>query len=285
MARKYCIIKEKGVSDMAESYCLKSCADCGREGCGGCKSGAFAGQCEIAKCCKEKNHESCGSCTREGLCSTRKVREQMPEKFFDMQRREAELAEKFRVNAAILAKWVKVIFWLTIAALPMGLLELIGSLGKLIPLVTLAFNCAACYCYYRMKPVDESFGMIAGLQLAGVLMATIQSFLPEGRFLYVVLTLVSAVCGLVLIWLKCDAFRDALIGISREMSEKWANQWLLYKIGLYTLLGCVVLAIIPVLNVLAVIALLADLVLLLFVLIREYVYLYQTAKVCEYTKI
>ena len=79
--------KKKGVSCMAESYCLKSCTDCTREGCSGCKTGGFAGQCEIARGCKEKNHESCDSCTRSLYCPTRTGRDQRPEKIFAMERR------------------------------------------------------------------------------------------------------------------------------------------------------------------------------------------------------
>lgn len=265
---------------MAESYCLKSCTDCTREGCSGCKTGGFADQCEIARCCKEKNHESCDSCTRSLYCPTRTGRDQMPEKIFAMERREAELAVKYRGDAEILAKWVKNIFWLMIAGLPLGVLELIPALAKVMPLITMALSCAACYCYYRMKVVDEGFGVAAGVHLAGLVMNTVSSYLPEGGFLNVVLTLVSGVCGLILVKYVCITFRDALNGINREMSEKWENQWLLYKIGLFTLLGCMVVAFIPVLNILAVIAILVALVLLLFLIIREYVYLWQTAMVC-----
>lgn len=266
---------------MAESYCLKSCAECGREGCAGCKAGAFSGQCDIAKCCRVKNHESCESCTRGIYCPTRMGRDHMPEKIFQMQRREAELAVKYRADAAALAKWVKAIFWIIIAGIPVGLLDLIPALGKVMPLFTLVMSGAVCCCYYRLKNVDERFGTVAGLQLAGMVMSTVQSYLPEGGFLDVILTLASAVCGLVLIWLVCDTFRDALSGIDREMSEKWENQWKLYKIGLYILLGCLVVAFIPVLNILAVIAILVAVVLLVFVSIREVVYLWQTAKICE----
>lgn len=265
---------------MAESYCLKSCSDCGREGCSGCKTGGFAGQCEIARCCKEKNHESCDSCTRSLYCPTRTGRDQMPEKIFAMQRREAELAVKYRADAEILAKWVKTIFWFMIAGIPLGVLEMIPALGKVMPLITMALSCVVCYCYYRMKIVDEGFGVVAGLYLAGILMITVSSYLPEGKFLNVVLSLVSGVCGLILIKYVCNTFRNALSGINREMSEKWENQWMLYKIGLFTLLGCLVVAFIPVLNILAAIAILVALVLLLFVMIREYVYMWQTAKVC-----
>lgn len=266
---------------MAESYCLKSCTECGREGCAGCRAGAFAGQCEIIKCCKEKNHESCESCTRGIYCPTRTSRDQMPEKVFALQRREAELAVKYRGDAAILAKWTKLIFWILIASFGIGLLDFIPGLGKILPVVSVLLSAVVCYGFFQMKPVDESFATIAGLEIAVAAMTGVQAFVPESGLFDVLLTLVGGVCGLILIKLKCETFRDVLSGISREMSENWENQWKLYKISLFVLLGSIVLMIIPVLGILGVIAAFVGLGLVIFVAIREYVYLWQTAKLCE----
>ena len=266
---------------MAESYCLKSCAECGREGCPGCKAGAFAGQCEIVKCCKEKNHESCESCTRGIYCPTRSRRDQMPEKVFAMQRREAELAVKYRGDAAILAQWVKTLFWCVIVIFGIGLLDFIPALSGVITLARLLVTAAVCWCFFRLKPVDEVFGTVAWLEIAVAVLNTVESFLQEQKAVAFLLSLAGLVCGLLLIKLKCETFRDALSGIDREMSEKWENQWKLYKIGLYILLGCVLLAFIPVLGILAAIAIFVAAALLIFAAFREYVYLWQTVRVCE----
>ena len=266
---------------MSESYCLKSCTECGREGCAGCKAGAFADQCEIVKCCKEKNHETCESCTRGIYCPTWTKRAQMPEKVFELQRREAELAVKYRNDAQILARWVRIIFIGSIISFAVGLLELIPALSGAAGLAQIALAAAVAYGFYRLKPVDECFGMVAALQLACSLMSLVQTFVPLEGFLDVVLTLVAAVCGLILMKKRWDAFRDSLSGISRLMGEKWENQWKLYKIGLFVLLGCTLLAFVPVLGIIAVIATLAGAGLLIFVSFREYVYLWQTVKACE----
>ncbi|MBQ7098707.1 MAG: hypothetical protein IJO05_03180 [Oscillospiraceae bacterium] len=267
---------------MAESYCLKSCAECGREGCPGCMAGAFTWQCEIVKCCKEKNHESCESCTRASYCPTRTSRIQMPEKVFAMQRREAELVEKHRADAAILAQWVKTLFWCVIVIFGIGLLDFIPALSGKIALVRLLLAAATGWCFFRLKPVDELFGTVAWLEIVVAVFSAMESILQEREAVAFLLSLAGLVCGLFLIKLKCETFRDALSGIDREMSEKWENQWKLYKIGMYILLGCVLLAFIPVLGILAAIAIFVAIGLLIFVAFREYVYLWQTAKTCDF---
>ena len=49
---------------MAETYCGKSCAECTKKeqlNCSGCKAGPgrqFGGDCELAKCVRDKGHET-----------------------------------------------------------------------------------------------------------------------------------------------------------------------------------------------------------------------------------
>ena len=50
---------------MAETYCGKSCEECTKKeqlDCSGCKTGPgrqFGGDCELAKCVRDKGHETC----------------------------------------------------------------------------------------------------------------------------------------------------------------------------------------------------------------------------------
>ena len=271
---------------MAESYCLKSCTECAREGCPGCRAGAFAGQCEIVKCCKEKNHESCESCTRGIYCPTRTSRDQMPEKVFAMQRRQAELAVKYRGDAAVLAKWVAVIFWSMIAMNVVDLVGLLAAFVGAIRWVNLAGTVAALvvvfWGYYNLRGVDDRFGSIAALQLATYGISTLlEVFVPGESALKTIVQLGCAIVNIVVWKTKSETFRDALSGISRELSEKWENQWKLYKISLYMAFGGVLVCIIPVVGLVGLLAVLGALGVLLFVGIREYVYLWQTGRVCE----
>ena len=55
---------------MAETYCGKSCAECTKKeelNCMGCKTGPgrpFGGDCELAKCVRDKGHETCETICR-----------------------------------------------------------------------------------------------------------------------------------------------------------------------------------------------------------------------------
>lgn len=271
---------------MVESYCLKSCGDCGREDCGGCKAAAFAQQCEIVRCCKEKNHESCESCIRVNYCTTRTGRIQMPEKLFEMRRQEAALQEKRRNDAAVLTKWVRIIFWSMIVLNVVALIGLLGSFVDIIRWVNLfgavVSLAAVCWCYFSLRVLDRRFGQIAALMLAVYGISMLQgAFFPGSKAFMMIVRLGYAVAGILVCMLKSETYRDTLSGISRDLSRKWENQWELYKISLWMTLGGVVASLIPIVALLGLLALVGGLGLSLFVNIREYVYLWKTVKACE----
>ncbi len=267
---------------MAESYCLKSCADCGQ--CSGCRAGEYAARCDIAKCCREKHHESCESCTRGTFCSVRSGRDLMPRKLHDQDRREAELRAEYRANAAVMARWTKLIFWSMIALNVVGLL---GFLEKSVPVFkwldligSVALNVVAAYGYFRMKEAADGFGTVAALTLVTCGMTGLVDALTldEGA-LGTAITLAAAVVGFFATKVKTETFRDTLSGISRELSEKWEKQWGLYKISLYIMFGGILSC--TILSVWGLVVAISGIVLILIVTIREYVCLYQTAQGCR----
>lgn len=267
---------------MAESYCLKSCAECGQ--CGGCRAGEYAARCDIVKCCREKNHESCESCTRGNLCSLRSGRDMMPRKLHDQDRREAELRAQYRVRAAILAKWTRLIFWSMIAMNVVGLLvylkEAVPVLAWIELVASTVLALVVIYGYFQMRDASDGFGTVAVLTLISLAITTVVSvWMPQESVLRTIILLVSAVLGFFAMKIMTESFRDTLSGISREMSGKWEKQWGLYKIGLYILLGAVLACVI--LGVWGLVVLVGGIGVMIFVDIREYVYLYQTAQVCR----
>ena len=266
---------------MSESYCLKSCAECGK--CTGCRSGAYAARCDIAKCCREKNHENCDSCTRGITCPTRSTRDMMPQKIHDQHRREAERLAAKRLNAGVMAKWVSIIFWCAIAAIAVGLLSFLEKAMPAIRWVELAaragLNLVVVYGYWRMKDVDDGFRTYAILALITHGLSSVHTALQEGPLRTAITIPVFIVC-VITFRMQYLTFRDALSGIDADMSEKWLKQWNLLKISLLLtfggLLACVIL------SVWGLVIPLAGMGILLFVVIREYVYLYQTAQICRY---
>ena len=263
---------------MSGAYCLKSCADCGQ--CGGCPGGAYAARCGIAKCCREKNHESCESCTRFDGCPLCRSRDAMPEKLHEEDRRAQELRQANRERAGVLAKWCLVVFWLLIARIAAGLASFIPAASWATQAVSVVTGLGICYGYLRLKAAGYGFAAVAGMELAVLLLSFVESFLTEGSAPMLLQNLATLAVGTVLVWKRCAAFRDALCGISTEYSEKWENQWLLFRIGLFALLGCIVLAFLPGIGLLGLLGLLVGVGILLFVTIREFVYLYQTARAC-----
>ena len=70
---------------MAETYCGKLCDECTKKeqlNWSGCKTGPgrqFGGDCELAKCIRDKGHETCETCGFKGNCGTLRSRESMPD--------------------------------------------------------------------------------------------------------------------------------------------------------------------------------------------------------------
>ena len=271
---------------MAESYCMKSCTECAREGCPGCRAGAFAQQCEIVRCCREKMHESCGTCSGGIYCPTRNIRNRMPEEAISIQRREAEQAERARRNAQGMCKWVSLIFWSMIASIAVSLLGFAEDLVAAMRWVDLVGSMVTTVMvfagYYFLQEVDDRFGTVAWLWLmSGWITALMSAFAPEESALTTVVDLVMFVPAVILVKMKSETFRDVLTNMSLELSEKWEKQWKLYKISLLLSVCGIVILLIPVIGLVGFLGVLGGLGLLLFVTIREYVLLWETAQVCE----
>ena len=105
---------------MAETYCGKTCAECSKReelNCQGCKTGPgrqFGGDCELAKCVRDKGHETCETCGFKGNCGTLRSRESMPD--YRIRKIESEKMRKAAIakRAPVLGKWLWIIFWLVI---------------------------------------------------------------------------------------------------------------------------------------------------------------------------
>ena len=265
---------------MSESYCLKSCADCGQ--CTGCRGGAYAARCDIAKCCREKNHENCDSCTRGTTCPTRSTRDMMPQKIHDQDRREAERLATKRANAGVMAKWVSIIFWCAIALNVVGLPQFLSRWMPVLDWVQSAAEAAIvlviAYGYWQMKDVCDGFKTYAILSLVSLVISAVHTTLQEGP-VRILIAIPVIIIGLIAYRTQYLAFQEALSGIDGEMSYKWLRQWNLFKISLLAMGAGLLFSII--LSLLGLVIILGGIGVLLFVMIREYVYLYQTAQICR----
>ena len=87
---------------MSQTYCGKNCSECTQKevlSCSGCKSGPgrqFGGDCELAKCCREKGHEVCDTCGLYRSCGVWWKREGQPE--YRIRKIEEEVRQKKRLQ-------------------------------------------------------------------------------------------------------------------------------------------------------------------------------------------
>ena len=127
----------------------------------------------------------------------------MPSNALYAKSREEVQAEKSRVAAVALAKWVKFIFWSTIA---MQVGNLVGLLENWFPAVhwvdltvTFVMSLVVCWAYYSLREADWGFGSVAGLQLAGLVIILLSDLFPNERPLAFILMIPGFVLDIILI--------------------------------------------------------------------------------------
>lgn len=273
---------------MSETYCGKICSECTEKeilNCPGCKAGPgrlFGGDCEIARCCRDKGQEACGTCDLKWNCDIFRSRGRQQD---DRKRKiEAGLRQRQAVAeiAPVLGRWLWVLFWLVVPASIAGLMES-DTVAEIAPKVFSAGRIlsTACNFAYGIVLLFVSFkedryrtaGICDILGVGGLL--AIRSVFGDATwtmFLILPLTIVS----LVGVYNEYMAHGDVLTGIDDDLSAKWKNLWKWY-IGMYLGIfgGIFVEIIIPILGVLIIIATALGTI---AVSILKLVYLYKTAK-------
>ena len=277
---------------MAETYCGKSCEECTKKeqlNCSGCKTGPgrlFGGDCELAKCVRDKGHETCDTCGFKGNCGTLRSRESMPD--YRIRKIEAEAMRKAAIakRAPVLGKWLWIIFWLVIPSS-------IGSIishettakilpGLLMPGQIINAICSLTYGAILLKLGSEEdryrtagiCALIAGGVSAVVAIITVAAEEATWTLLF---TLPAAVAAMVGEYNEYMAHSAVLSGVDNELSEKWEVLWKWY-IGLFLgMIGCILLMLIA--PVLGAIVILGCAIGTVVVGILKLVYLYRTAKI------
>ena len=277
---------------MTETYCGKSCAECSKKeelNCAGCKTGPgrqFGGDCELAKCVRDKGHETCETCGFKGNCGTLRSCYNMP----DYRRRKIEAEEMRKAaiakRAPVLGKWLWIIFWLIIPS-TIGSLMANESTAKILPGLFMPGQiinaiCSLTYGAILLKLGSEEdryrtagiCALIAGGVSAVVAMITGTGEEATWTLLF---TLAAAVVAMVGEYNEYMGHSAVLSGVDNELSEKWEVLWKWYIGLLLGMLGCIiVMLIIPVLGA---IAILGCAIGTIVVSILKFVYLYRTAKI------
>ena len=277
---------------MAETYCGKTCAECEKKeqlNCSGCKAGPgrqFGGECELAKCVRDKGHETCDTCGFKGNCGTLRSRDHMPDyrirKIEQEEMRKAAIAKR----APVLGKWLWIIFWLIIPS-TIGSIMANETTAKILPGLYLPGQIINAVCSLTYGAILLKLGSeedryrtsgICALVAGGVsaIVALISGTGEEATWT-LLFTLPAAVVAMVGEYNEYMAHSTVLSGVDNELSEKWEVLWKWY-IGLIAgMFGCIlVMLIIPILGA---IALIGTAIGTVVVSILKLVYLYRTAKI------
>ena len=277
---------------MAETYCGKTCAECTKReelNCQGCKAGPgrqFGGDCELAKCVRDKGHETCDTCGFKGNCGTLRSRESMPD--YRIRKIEAEAMRKAAIakRAPILGKWLWIIFWLVIPSSIGSIMshETTANIlpGLVMPGQIINAICSLTYGSILLKLGSEEdryrTAGICALIAGGVsaVVAIITGTAEEATWT-LLFTLPAAVVAMVGEYNEYMAHSAVLSGVDNELSEKWEVLWKWY-IGLFLgMFGCIiVMLIIPILGAIAILGCAIGTVV---VGILKLVYLCRTAKI------
>lgn len=279
---------------MWESYCGKCCTECTfaeQLNCPGCKADAYnpvAAQCAIATCCRSRGHESCDTCTSRTYCPTHSKKDANPEailqKLADLQRKkqaeaEAEARRQARLLeiAAVMDKWVWLIFWLMIAATVIGLLENVRALSVPVAVITAGLSAAGGAIYLtRLSAVHDGFRLASLQSFTAAATSLMGLFAADGTALHTVLTLVLLIPSLVGMYYETNTFADVLEDTDGELSEKWRKLWNTYKICMGVTFGSLLLLLLS--PGLAALAILGGAIGIVVVSIQHYIYLYRTAQ-------
>ena len=276
---------------MAETYCGKSCADCGvREqlACPGCKLGPaqrFQCTCELGKCCQEKHHETCDSCNASGRCGLYRSRERMPEYRIKRMQLDAQQAESAAKRAPFLGKWLWLLFWLIVPSIlaNLGSQDVIAGWSPTLywGATGLGLLCEIAYgiILLRLSP-EEPYYKTAGIScLVIVAISLLIPILAQSaltRLLAVIINIALLILGIVRTYYELHGHAAVTDGTNNELSERWRELWK-WMLGssVAVIASILLMLLIPLMGS---IALIVSTIVVLLAGIAKLVLLYRTAK-------
>lgn len=276
---------------MSETYCGRSCTACTQGealGCPGCEFGPgrrFSEECEIAKCCREKGHENCTTCSFGGTCAKLQSRDgQLAYRQKAAEARRWEREDRAR-RAALLGKWLWLLFWLVVPGNIAGVMKL-DFVRQAAPTIytagrVLSGACTAAYGAILLKLRGEEdrywTAGICTLAEAGVLLLVALLARNEKELGWQLVTLLAAIATIAGQYNEFGAHSAVLVGVDDGLAQKWTNLWKWF-------VGCTAAMVASILIVLfapglGLLVLLAGVVGIGVVSILKMVCLYRTAKV------
>lgn len=228
---------------MAETYCGKSCAECGKRNemnCPGCKSGPgrqYGGDCELARCVREKGHETCETCAYKGNCGTLRSRDFQPEYRARAIKAEKERKETIARRVPVLGKWLWILFWIVIIANIPSLMTL-DMVVEVFPgmllvgnLLSLIFALSYGLILLKLRSEEDMYRIAGICHLIGAVVSFGLETFTDGGNWTLVISLPVAIVSMVGVYNEYMAHAAVLSGVDNDLSEKWEKLWK-WEIGL-----------------------------------------------------
>lgn len=276
---------------MAQTYCGKSCLDCTRKEaltCPGCKAGPGNdrdGTCKLAACCREKGHAVCGACGFHSTCGKWLRRDGVPESRMARLEAEAKRRAKMAASAAVLGKWLWLLFWLFIPGELAALMindRVAGALPALrIPGQILNIVCMAAYALILLKlsSEDDNYRTAGICGLVGAALAAVAGLFGDAPWT-LALRIPAFIAALLGEHSEYAGHGQVLWGFDEELSQKWSRLWRWYiRSMVIMLVSAFATLILWRLAILGLLVMIAALIFMMVVAVLKLVYLCRMAKI------
>lgn len=136
------------------------------------------------------------------------------------------------------------------------IVTLIGAVLSLVPIVGVILRIVgpvlAAYGLFKAAGDDEGYRTAFYLTIAQVVVNLISAFFKNGGIVKSLLSIVSTIVGLAIVYYVCTTTANLLHAVGQEQqSAKGRTVWLIYLICALVSVVVQILAIIPILNILA----------------------------------
>lgn len=192
-------------------------------------------------------------------------------------------------RARVFGKWLWLYFWVAIASIVPGIIAVVEEMsetGTIIgTLIGWCFSAVLVYAMFQLGGVQDRLRISAGLN-AILVAAQILLHFVASETVNNLWSIPGAIIGLIASYQLMHGCGDALVGVDNELANKWYRLWKWYiwllvggVIGAPVLLLVVLMTENVLLAIVVVVVLLAWVVMVLVQAIKEYVYIYRTAKI------
>lgn len=199
------------------------------------------------------------------------------------------LSAAVQERARVFGKWLWIYFWVMIASIVPGLIggfEVGMETGTIVgTAIGWGFSAVLVYAMFQLGRVQDRLKTCAGLNVVTLVAQIIVHFV-NSEFLTNLWSIPSVIIGLIVSYQFIHGCGDALVGVDNEQAEKWYKLWK-WLVGLLVggLLGLIpaMLLVVMLENILVaiicIVAMIVWMVMLIVQVVKEYVYIYRTAKI------